>query len=406
MSLRYFDTGLGGPNESLGFWLNENLIPGTLAFRAQYGYFGIEAIRPYLPVLQNIAHEGGPLRLVIGANNGNPLGTDELDELLPIFAGGGDAKLAVINVGKRGYLFHPKVLHLTRGDGTDCAVVGSANMTKSGFGDNVEAGLIIESGKTTNDALEKVCKAIEHWFTCGDDGVHTVAGKADVQKLVEYGLAVSPDIRKKINRDDRAPTTKAGRGSRSPGWRPTKTPDKKTEATGADGKSEPTSKNTANRQTKAAAYWYKKLSPTDALQSSSLQRIIKRPRKKPTSPTHELRLTKSTFNIKPNQYFREDFFGNLEWEKEDRKGNLCEKAQVIFTVTKQGGQVQQYELSVEHATHRADHAHEPTTVIKWGQELSSWLRDNDQAGNWVLLYKDVDGHYWLSFHDNKPDMKS
>ncbi len=54
------------------------------------------------------------------------------------------AKLAVVNFSNA--LFHPKVFHIVRANGSQAAFVGSANFTVPGLtGSNVEAAVSIDT---------------------------------------------------------------------------------------------------------------------------------------------------------------------------------------------------------------------------------------------------------------------
>jgi hypothetical protein len=60
-------------------------------------------------------------------------------------------------------------------------------------------------------------------------------------------------------------------------------------------------------------------------------------------------------------------------------------------------------LRVDHAPHRIADQHNVPTVLGWGSSLGRWLRQNNQQGNWVILEKDLNGEYWLSFQAGRPD---
>ena len=83
------------------------------------------------------------LRIIVGTH-GNATDPDTLDRLNDI------GKLRI--VPHRGPLFHPKV-YIFRGEEDSIALIGSANFTNGGFGENVEA--VFET---------KQLRAVRKWF--------------------------------------------------------------------------------------------------------------------------------------------------------------------------------------------------------------------------------------------------
>jgi len=106
--IRYFDTGQNGAADSLGRWLDRELVSGVRSFRGQFGFFDGAALRPFVPVLQGMVAAGGTLRLVIGANTGDPPTTADLAVLLSLVGPADRTALTVVALS--GALFHPKAM--------------------------------------------------------------------------------------------------------------------------------------------------------------------------------------------------------------------------------------------------------------------------------------------------------
>ncbi len=394
MTIRYLDSGSDGPNACLGVWLDQELCSGIRAFRGQFGFFDIAALRKFLPVLTQMVAQGGAFHLVIGANSGDPASTDDLGVLMPLIAGGGPATLTV--VGLSNALFHPKTLHLVRPNGSAAAVVGSANMTLKGLGHNVEAGLVIEGGDGADDVLNHISAAIDYWSTCNLPGVHQVTGVADVNRLLDLGLVVPPATRRRLRNANRARGSASGRGARPIGWRPQITtavaeePPPEVEAAGDSDAA--ATVDVPTTRAAIAVRWCKRLPSSDAQQV--------RPG---TNPTGKLRLAQAGFEIDQTTYFREVLFGEEDWVRVDRHGKAYEEAHIRFSVTRPGDEALPMTLRVDHAAHRVASQRNVPTILGWGTELGQWLRQNNQTGNWVLLEKDLNGNYWLSFRASKPD---
>ncbi len=334
--------------------------------------------------------DGGTFRLVIGANNGDPASTADVNLLLPLVTGGGDANLVL--VGLSNALFHPKTLHLVRADESMVGVVGSANLTAKGLGHNVEAGVVIESSDANRDALAGIATAIDYWVACEDAGVYTITGIDDISRLAEMGLIVPPSIRRRLRRANRTRGSITGRGARPAGWRPPLilVEEEPAEVEGDDDVD--IERVDLLERAAIAARWCKRLRSSDAQQVQP-----------GTNPTGKLRLAKARFDIEQTSYFREEFFGGEEWVEVDRRGTTYEEVHVRFIVERLGQDATTVTLRVDHAPHRIADQDNVPTVLGWGREIGQWLRNNDQTDNWVVLEKGLDGRYWMSFRAEKPD---
>lgn len=392
MSIRYLDSGRDGPGACLGQWLDTELRDGLRAFRAQFGFFDIGALRKYLPVLHSMITHGGQFRLVIGANASDPPSTDDVDALLPLISAQRSASLTIVALSNA--LFHPKAIHLVRQDGSPTALVGSANLTVKGLGHNVEAGLVIDCDDQTNEVINDIACAIDYWSTSKDPGVYQVASEDDAARLLDLGLVVPPAIRRRLRSANRARGSITGRGTRSTGWRPPMDQAVASELAEVEGAGElqgPVAEG-APEKVAIAAQWCKRLRSSDAQQVQA-----------GTNPTGKLRLAKSRFDIDQTAYFRDEFFGDQDWVQVDRQGTIYEEVHIPFYVSRHGSEPQPTTVRVDHAPHRVADQRNVPTVLGWGPELGRWLRDNDQIGNWVLLEKDLNGRYWLSIQSDRPD---
>jgi hypothetical protein len=155
--------------------------------RWQSGYFSASALGIFAPTLLRLARVNGTVRALIGSNNGGTLRDDvrQLVTLLGLPRAG--ARLGIVRYSSAEY--HPKTYHLLREDGSQCAYVGSANLTSSGLALNVEAGLILDTrdGDPAN-ILEQIVAAVDGWFDPPRAGVYLINGHADLQPLVGAGV--------------------------------------------------------------------------------------------------------------------------------------------------------------------------------------------------------------------------
>ena len=161
--------------------------------RWQSGYFGIDGLAPMLPLIQSLAARCLPISCVLGSNGGET-GQQDVDNLTDLI---GCPRVGA-RIGILSYttgLFHPKVYHVTRLDGSQAAYVGSANLTFSGVtGLNVEAGLILDNSEgDPTQPLDEISAAIDAWFDGTRPDVALVHNSADIPPLVaSWILGVVP----------------------------------------------------------------------------------------------------------------------------------------------------------------------------------------------------------------------
>ena len=186
--MKYIDTGNRDAGHTLGTWLSNLKVQDIKNIRWQSGYFNIEGIAPIAELIKDIANRGLDISCVLGSNNGET-GYKDIELLMDLIGcprPGARIAIASYNTG----LFHPKVYHVTRLDGSQVAYVGSANLTFSGVtGLNIEAGLIIDTADGDQEyALNQIASAIDIWFDDTKPGLTRIRERADVDRLVERGI--------------------------------------------------------------------------------------------------------------------------------------------------------------------------------------------------------------------------
>ena len=97
------------------------------------------------------------------------IGMTQRDDVEALLAAAGpprkNLRVGIVSFSN-GY-FHPKTVHIVRGDRSAAAYVGSANLTQNGVTSlNIEAGLLLD-GLQGDDAsvLDEIAGAIDWWFT-------------------------------------------------------------------------------------------------------------------------------------------------------------------------------------------------------------------------------------------------
>ena len=383
MTIRFRDSATGAADVCAGGWFDEHLVDGIRAFRGQFGFFRFGALMKYAPVLTNLAASGGPVRLVLGANVTDPLTLEDVESVLAITSAGPESGLTV--VGFRNALFHPKVAHIVRADGSAVATVGSANLTLAALGTNVEAWLELSSGlDPSQTALTQIEQATDWWRNASAPGIFQVRSLADARQLHADGLLIRQGSQRRHAAMGRA-DAQSSRGIRRQRWQPRhgvagEPPERAFEP------SEPTPERGG-----VLLRWCKRLSASDALQTSS-----------GTNPTGKLRLGQAGHDIDQNTWFREVMFGNQTWATVTRGAKRYEAAHIRFNVQMARARPSTQILLVDHAPHRAAGQHNVVTVLSWGPDISQWLREHSQTGRWVTIELDDRGEYWLRIRKQAP----
>ncbi|HEY7806705.1 MAG TPA: phospholipase D family protein, partial [Croceibacterium sp.] len=148
----------------MGHWLCQE-VPGEQAhLRVKTGYFTMNGLGALKASIDHLVQNDLPISIALGANEKATIKADV--DALYTFMGcpRPNAKLCVVRC--TGGLFHPKVVHLTRTDGSELAYVGSANVTPAGVnGTNIEAGLLLDSRQGDPIAvLKQIAASVDQWF--------------------------------------------------------------------------------------------------------------------------------------------------------------------------------------------------------------------------------------------------
>lgn len=187
--MRYIDSGFREPRETLGSWLSKVTIGEIVAIRWQTGFFSAGALGLLAPMLEHAKTNSHVVRALIGANDHSTTQHDVRRLFHSLGMPRANALLGVVSFSG-GAFFHPKVVHLTRRDGSELAYVGSANLTGPGLsGQHVEAGILLD----TNDGdglsdLKQIRHAIDRWFEGQMLGFLKVETTSDIDHLVTLGI--------------------------------------------------------------------------------------------------------------------------------------------------------------------------------------------------------------------------
>lgn len=198
--MKYHDTGSKDLGHALAKWFEEILATDVAEFRMQSGYFRIDAVGAVSSVLRIAAEKNLKTHVVIGSNDNDTLYSEVQRLFLRMGMPRSEGRLAVVQFSNA--LFHPKVYHFTRNDGSQTAFVGSANFTSPGLtGRNVEAAISIDSRDGDSiEILNQIASAIDRWVIQPVlEGGAIIANPNDIDDLLSSGVLAE-------NRPPRLPT--------------------------------------------------------------------------------------------------------------------------------------------------------------------------------------------------------
>lgn len=167
---------------------------GPCEFRCQSGYFSQEGSGALLPALEEWADNGHSVRLLLGSNRAATVASHIAYLVGRLRMPRSHVMLGIVSF--EGALFHPKVYHFRRQDGSEAAYVGSANLTGPGLaGSNVEAGLIVDTRDGDDpETLKLIRERIDAWFASAGSGYSAIGSPEDVERLLDEGfLSIRPD---------------------------------------------------------------------------------------------------------------------------------------------------------------------------------------------------------------------
>jgi len=388
--IRYCDNGPFNDRVCPGHWFDANVVEGIRAFRGQFGFFRIGALRKYAGVLRSVVVTGKPVNLVLGSNATDPLTIQDVRELVALLSGRTDSHLTIVALGNA--LFHPKVAHVLKEDRTAAAMVGSANFTELALGVHVEAWIELTSDPALDATLNDIVAAIDAWHACRDAGVYQVRSERDAVALLEQGILVEEATRQQRQAAGRRSRDRAsGRGSRHVRWRaPARAPRLVVESEADVHTAETQSEPETGGPREIRLRWTKRLSASDVNKNARNIRNL-------------LSLTKAGL-IDDLDYFRYVFFADARWQAISIGDHPAEVAEVRFEVKLPSTPGRAYTLKVVHAPHRESGQHNYHTSIRWGP-LSSVLRGRPRkgyTGHWCVIERYSTGEYGLTIARKKP----
>ncbi|MDK9659336.1 NgoFVII family restriction endonuclease [Propionibacterium freudenreichii] len=407
--MQYIDSGSRHAQQALGTWLGQELLgqvpPSEL--RLQSGFFGSASLGFFEAALAALENADGQTSIIVGSNDGMTPRAAVAD--LIALAGQPRSGLRLGVVSFQTGLFHPKVYHFSRPDGSSTAYVGSANLTLPGVNSShVEAGLILDSrAGDSPSVLAQIADAIDEWFVSARPGLYGVSVDADLDPLVQarildvtppprprravrparrspssgstqtgqvlHALVAAPPIQATL------PSSSAGTGSYPGGG---------TAAQAVNNPSPLASPSNTTPPSKIAAvkHWGKKLSDSDAQ------------RKKTGNQRGAITLVQGDYRHQIDQttYFRSDLFGGQTWVPGVAStGQPLEKATVPMKVTINGVFHGVMDFLITNGTSRESAQNNYTAELHI-EPIGQLIRQTNISGQHLDIALDANGDYWLT----------
>jgi hypothetical protein len=403
---RYLDSGSNNPSQTVGYWLDQNLVPGIRGFRCQDGYFRFDAIRPFADIIRDAALAGFHVRMVFGSNDGSLLAQD-VQRALRVASG---RNASVIVVAYDDVEFHPKTIHIIKSDDSTAAAVGSSNLTASGLGRNVEASITLNSGEDGVRELDQVAAAVDRWLGMTEDnGVFRVESDDDVQALVNRRIINLPQPTRRRRRQTTGPSTERlpSRGRTwqpsRPGWLPDISqliPPPADDACEPEPEvqSPPPAPAPPPQATPSTATTTTPMAPAASVPSGQFQltwrsrgltrRDLTIPNAAGTHATGSMLWKQGDSTIDQRHWFRDVAFAGLSWLSDLQKPHL-ERSRARFHFTVLGAPSGTFDLKLSHKTDTTSRSYaqkNSMTQVHWGAARAIIARE-DLIGRSMSLYR-------------------
>lgn len=186
--MQYLDGSTRNQTDALGYWIDQEAPSDISHLRMMSGYFALSGLGAFKDIIDALNNKASNITAVLGSNNKETIKDDLEDYLDLVQSPRTGVKTAIVSYSSG--LFHPKVYHLSRTDGSSFAYVGSANLTDFGVNSgNIEAGIILDSRKKDDaSVLANISASIDSWFGTGNPAVQEINSHADVGALTASGV--------------------------------------------------------------------------------------------------------------------------------------------------------------------------------------------------------------------------
>lgn len=298
-------------------------------------------------------------------------------------------RLYAVDTGSRTVIFHPKI-YFSRAGRSGRAVIGSSNMTFGGLRNNIEASAVLELDERNGEDrafLSDVYEGFEYLKDAFKEHVVELETIDDLDEMLADGRLVdetipstAPEQTRGVARSDSVPLMELY------SYVPVPTVKRGRPGALVDSVQLTGSSVIVPRPQRSDYYlvW----------QSNALsKRDLNVPSGSTTNKTGSMLWKKGAVEgIDQRHYFRDDVFGQVEWEQDPRLEHY-ERAYVVFHIFTKGVYNGAYTLRVSHnndVNSRSYEQNNSMTSVSWGAAIDIVAR-RDLLGRTMSLYrKDTD----------------
>jgi HKD family nuclease len=294
---------------------------------------------------------------------------------------------------KESPIFHPK-LYLFEGENDTTLIVGSSNLTARGFFGNVESSLMVEFKNDNPDGIKLLKEVKDYYNTLFDFTDPNLFKISDdiIDSFVNKGIVPTKKVWKKKHQKNTSKNLNKDIGLNIPKRKTSSIPDFFKNIAKKHNKNKIKSvadeleikKDFSSIKTDSSLLIYRKtkLSKSDA-------QIVP----EGTSPTANIKLTQSRFNINnavidQKIYFRNEIFKSLEWKKTKQNNNTYEETNANFEVIILDENVGEFNLKISHDSQRVSNQGNVPTWIHWGNVLTEIIKNKNLVSKSFSVFKE------------------
>lgn len=300
--------------------------------------------------------------------------------------------LYVVDTGRSGLLFHPKV-YMVECKNKAFAVVGSANLTNGGLLSNIEASSIIELNKNDDDDeifIQDTLESFKNLFLDYPENVYKIDSINQIEDLYEEGKLI--DEKTEVRNRVCGSNTKGNEDITPVIELKTEKPKKKKkkEEKEADKSLKNINVITVDKSDLVG------VTLTEVWRSKGLEeRDLNVPSGSTANVTGSMTLKKGEYSeIDHRHYFREEVFNNLNWEHSSKQYPYLEYAYATFYIIIEGVNYGEYTLKLKHDPRtdtKSYKQYNAMTHLQWG-DAKNIIRNRNLLKEKMIIYKIDNNH--------------
>lgn len=293
--------------------------------------------------LENAINNGAEINVFVGVRNG----VTSKQALKKLF--NCNVNLYIVDTGKNGLLFHPKI-YMVDCEDKSFAVVGSANLTNGGLLSNIEASSFLELNRNDSNDYKFIQNTLEVFDNLAKEhpqNIYRIRRKDEIEELYEEGKLI--DEKTEIKTSFYGSNLTENKSVTPIIKLKTEKPKKKKKKVEEILNEKNKSKNNKEVVTLDKSDLIG-VTLTEIWRSKKLtERDLNIPSGSNSNVTGSMTLKKGEYSeIDQRHYFRENVFNNLKWKNSNDKKPYLEYAYAKFYIIIEGVNYGEYKLKLKH----------------------------------------------------------